>query len=697
MKTGKFYLTLLTMIFAIITLFTGCPNLEGLLTLEIPDKTVNEGEKLQFDLRKYATDKDKTSLAFSIVLGVGELDDSLYKYEPGYTDSGEEIVRIGVTNSEGKTAEDVFKITVINVNRPPVVSKVSGPSGTISQSSSSFVWMGEYLDEEISRYEFRKDGGIWTNIGLSESYVWDNYSEGSHTFEVRAGDTENTYSNTLLWEFIFEASNLPPVITKVGGEEGNLYEQSNAFSWSGSDADGTIISYEYRKDGGEWVEFGLERTLTWSDYLEGNRTFEVRAKDNEMAFSNILLWCFTYIRIPSMVWQKCFGGTEGDTGYAAMQTIQGDYLVVGKTYSDNGDVSHNNGLLDGWIIRVNNSGELICEKCLGGTEHDKFVSIKNTSEGGFILGGDSASDDGDVTVNNGNYDVWIVKLDVEGNLAWQRSFGGSKGDSNAYVEQTTDGGYVFVATSESSDGDVSGNKGSYDFWVVKLDSDGALVWQKCFGGTETDFPYDIKQTNDGGYLVVGETMSNDGDVSGNHGSCDVWIIKLDLLGNLEWQKCLGGSNCDRVYAMTKQTPEGDFVIAGSTYSNDGDIIDNNGENDAWIVKLDYFGNIIWQKCVGGSGFESALSINQTDNGEYIIGGGTNPTGKGEDSDCSIAKLDNNGELAWQRSLGGSEMDICMASQKTDDGSYIIAGYTFSNDGDVSGNHGNADLWIVKLE
>ncbi|HPD38543.1 MAG TPA: hypothetical protein PK411_09405 [Mesotoga infera] len=697
MKTGRFHLTLLIVILTIIPLFTGCPNLEGLLTLEIPDKTVNEGEILQFDLRKYATDRDKTSLVFSIVLGLGELDGSLYKYEPGFTDSGEKIVRIRVTNSEGKTAEDLFKITVINVNRPPVVFKVSGPSGTISQSSSSFVWMGEYLDEEISRYEFRKDGGIWINIGLSESYVWDNYSEGSHTFEVRARDTENTYSNTLLWDFIFEASNLPPVITKVGGEEGNLYEQSNAFSWSGSDADGTIISYEYRKDGGKWVELALERALTWSDYLEGNHTFEVRAKDNEMAFSNILLWCFTYVRIPSKIWQQCFGGTEGDTGYAAIQTMRGDYLVVGKTYSNNGDVSHNNGGSDAWIIRVDNSGKLIWGKSLGGSNNEQFVSVRHTIEGGFILGGDSRSNDGDVSVNKGDSDVWIVKIDVEGNLVWQRSFGGSKGDSNAYVEQTTDGGYVFVAHSESNDGDVSGNKGSFDFWVVKLDSDGALVWQKSFGGTEAEFPYDIRQTNDGGYLVVGETMSNDGDVSGNHGSCDVWIIKLDLLGNLEWQKCLGGSNCDRVYAMTEQTPEGDFVIAGSTSSNDGDITGNNGKGDAWIVKLDYFGNIIWQKCVGGSGFETALSINPTADCGYIIGGGTTSTGKGEDNDCWIAKLDSNGELVWQKCLGGSSMDVCWSFKETDDGSYIIAGYTFSNDGDVSGNHGNADLWLVKLE
>jgi len=160
----------------------------------------------------------------------------------------------------------------------------------------------------------------------------------------------------------------------------------------------------------------------------------------------------------------------------------------------------------------------------------------------------------------------------------------------------------------SNDGDVSGNHGGSDYWVVKLNSSGDIEWQKCLGGTNSDggifndYIYSIQQTSDGGFIMACETMSNDGDVSGNHGSYDAWVVKLNSLGDIEWQKCLGGTNRDIANSI-QQTSDGGFIVAGYTYSNDGDVSGNHGYCDAWVVKLNSSGDIEWQKCLGGTNWD----------------------------------------------------------------------------------------------
>ena len=135
-------------------------------------------------------------------------------------------------------------------------------------------------------------------------------------------------------------------------------------------------------------------------------------------------------------------------------------------------------------------------------------------------------------------------------------------------------GYTF-----SNDGDVSGNHGAYDYWVVKLNSSGDILWQICLGGTNVDVAYSIQQTSDGGFIVAGYTCSNEGDVSGNHGNSDYWVVKLNSSGTIEWQKCLGGTDGDYAYSI-QQTSDGGFIVAGLTGSNDGDVSGNHGGSDA---------------------------------------------------------------------------------------------------------------------
>jgi hypothetical protein len=306
-------------------------------------------------------------------------------------------------------------------------------------------------------------------------------------------------------------------------------------------------------------------------------------------------------------------------------------------------VSGNNGYYVACVVKLNSSGDILWQKCLGGTYDDYARSIQQTSDTGFILAGYTFSNDGDVSGNHGFSDAWVVKLNSSGDIIWQKCFGGTNEDYAYSIQQTSDSGFIVAGYTFSNDGDVSGYHGYFDYWVVKLNSSGDIEWQKCLGGTYYDYAYSIQQTSNGGFIVAGSTNSNNGDVSGYHGYFDYWVVKLNSSGDIEWQKCLGGTNNDYANSI-QQTSDGGFIVAGYTESNDGDVSGyHGGDYDAWVVKLNSSGDILWQKCLGGTIDDRAYSI-----------------------------------------------------QQTSDGGFIVAGFTVSNDGDVSGNHGASDAWVVKL-
>ena len=236
---------------------------------------------------------------------------------------------------------------------------------------------------------------------------------------------------------------------------------------------------------------------------------------------------------PSITWQKCLGGSDVEKGNSIQKTSDGGYILVGETSSDNGDVSGNHGSTDVWLVKLTSLGAIEWQKCLGGSLIELCSSIQQTSDGGYILTGDTQSNNGDVSGNLGNYDAWVVKLTSEGVIEWQKCFGGSLDDAGRSIQQTTDGGYILNGHTGSNFGDVSGIHEDYDAWVVKLTSLGVIQWQKCLGGNSTDYGRNIQQTSDGGYILTGRTLSNDGDVSGNHGNYEAWVVKLSSTLGLE--------------------------------------------------------------------------------------------------------------------------------------------------------------------
>ncbi len=420
----------------------------------------------------------------------------------------------------------------------------------------------------------------------------------------------------------------------------------------------------------------------------------------------MLLWLLAqlfpqlFLKEISIQWQRVLGGSMWDVAQSIQQTLDGGYIVVGYTSSNNGNVSGNHGRSDFWIIKLDKAGRIVWQKVLGGSNHDHASDVQQTSDGGYIVVGSTYSNDMDVSGNRGKSDYWIVKLDYKGNIQWKKTLGGSNEDWAESVEQTRDGGYIIAGTTRSYDVDAFRYHGSLspiggDFWIVKLDRYGNVQWQKVLGGTDDDYAYSIHQTSDGGYIVAGWTFSNDGDVYGYHGGGDGWVVKLNQNGNIQWQKTLGGFDEDILYSI-QETRDGGYIAVGRTRS-----FYVYGKSDFWIVKLDHYGNIQWQKVLGGSGNDWAYSVQQTKDGGYIVAGYTdsndgdvreNHGGK----DSWIVKLDSRGNIEWQISLGGSKDDVAYSLLQTFDGGYIVAGSTWSNDGDVKGNHGLIDLWIVKL-
>lgn len=404
---------------------------------------------------------------------------------------------------------------------------------------------------------------------------------------------------------------------------------------------------------------------------------------------------------PPIQWQKSMGGSSVDIFHAVEQTSDGGYIVSASSFSNNGDLPGNFGIRDAWIIKLGINGNVEWQKLLGGSQAELFNSIHQTSDGGYILAGGSTSTDGDLTNNHGNHgleDYWIVKLDSTGNIVWQKSIGGSDRDIAQDILQTSDEGYIIAGTSYSNDGDVLGNHGGPDIWIVKTNSTGNIQWQKSLGGSSTQHALSIQQTSDNGYIIGGVTGNiADGDVTQVYGESDYWIVKLDSSGNIVWQKSLGGTGYD-VARSIRQTFDGGYIVAG-VYERL--IPPYTMDSDYGIIKLTNSGDVQWQKFFGGSKGDVANSIQQTADGGYIIAGGSNSNngdvlGNHGKTDFWILKTDNTGTLQWQKSLGGTDDENAISIRKTMDGGYIIIGYSSSNNGDVSGNHGNNDGWIVKL-
>lgn len=414
----------------------------------------------------------------------------------------------------------------------------------------------------------------------------------------------------------------------------------------------------------------------------------------------ILLTANCLAQAPVIEWQKNYGGTGADISANFVKTTDGGYIFTGNTFSNNGEITSNHGASDTWVIKTDVDGVIQWQKTYGGSNNDLANTIRQTSDGGYVLAGLSNSTDGDVSVGRDNNDFWVLKIDANGVKQWDKSFGGTSNDFAYDIIQTTDGGYLVSGSSDSINFNSSDNHGEYDALVVRLNASGNLVWQKSYGGSSYDWGGTILPTPDGNYILCLGTASVNGNITSNHGAYDGWIVKIDSNGTIIWQKTYGGTSTDSLIRGLN-TPDGGFIFMGTTGSVNGDITSNHGLDDVWIVKTDALGAISWQRTYGGSDVDNARNIVASADYGYVIGGYS----KSSDFDTTINrgltdawffKIDAAGNPIWQKAFGGSGNDSVDSIIRTDDNGYLFLGYSYSSNFDVTSNQGNSDFWIVKL-
>lgn len=359
---------------------------------------------------------------------------------------------------------------------------------------------------------------------------------------------------------------------------------------------------------------------------------------------------------PKIEWQRCLGGSEPECsspGTAAIgNTDDGGLIVVLSTNSNDGDISGTHGVGnpyadDIWLAKLDASGLTQWSRCYGGSSIEHTTDVLQTSDHGFVITATAKSNDGDVSGNHGDFDAWVLKVDSTGAIQWQKCYGGTAYDGAGPILQTADGGYLIVAQTASKDSDVTGFRGGSDTWVLKLSDSGSIRWAKCYGAHGIESSRSVAQASDGGYVLAGWTTSSEEGFP-HHGSSyntDAYIIKITADGDLVWQKSLGGSNDDYALSIVRTEDDG-YLFVGSTRSNDGDVSGLNGVIDAWVVKLDTLGNITWQKCFGGSAPDEAWSILKEVSGDYVVCGSTRS---------------NDGDLAWRHSTQTDSSDVWVFS------------------------------------
>ena len=426
----------------------------------------------------------------------------------------------------------------------------------------------------------------------------------------------------------------------------------------------------------------------------------------------------TYTQNYQITWQQCLGGSEIDYAMDIVK-INDNYLMAGICTSDDGDITYTHGNGDGWVIMIDSTGNILWQRNYGGSLGDWFVKIVPTDNDEFYLIGLSGSSDYDISFDPypGSYDYWIVKIDLEGNIIWDRIVGGNSGETIWSGFGTSDGGVVAYGWTDSDDGDVSQYYGLSDSWMIKISSDGEIEWDYTIGTDWVDVGQAAMQTSDGGYLIgcnadmLGNNTGNITCTPHSTGFMEAVLFKLDSNLNLEWQHCYGGSDDDGITALM-EVSDG-YVFGAFTRSNDGDVSGLHGESDIWIVKIDFVGNVVWQNPLGGSRSEYIPTLLKTEDENIIIPGYTrsnngdvtgNHSMSEYDYDIWFVKLSSEGELLSQQCIGGAgSEELYFGVVKKSDNNFVIAGYTdYGPSYDVAcAPHGDLgtdkDWWVFEIK
>lgn len=402
-------------------------------------------------------------------------------------------------------------------------------------------------------------------------------------------------------------------------------------------------------------DFSISGQIEWSKTFGGNRedktTGVVELSDGSfiiLGYSNSIngdistnkglydVWLTKVDASGNLIWSKNYGGTQDDFGYSITHTQDNHLIIAGYTGSNDGDVSSNEGMHDFLIIKIDYEGTILWSKTYGFMGHDHAHKIIQTKDGGFFVAGFAdymgmegmGNDNGEghqmrgvsQEIQHGVGEYFGIKLSANGEFMWMRYYGGTQNDRVYDIAETKDGGVIMIGASESSDFDADGNKGSYDYWLIKIGKDGHLHWKEHLGGSDIDQAFAIATTDFNSFLVVGQSNSIDKDVSKNIGNSDIWVTHINEHGKLLWEKSLGGSQFETALGI-KKIGYNQFALIGHSRSNDYEIL-NKGQNDVILYIIDASVNTTYQKLFtfGGSSFDFGVDVIPTrDRGLLLVG------------------------------------------------------------------------------
>lgn len=387
---------------------------------------------------------------------------------------------------------------------------------------------------------------------------------------------------------------------------------------------------------------------------ENSKSQNTMARPSALRHSDFL----TKSSSPTLLWDATFGGPDQDYAFSLVQTSDNGFISAGGTFSFGAGGS------DFWLVKTDSFGNMQWNKTYGGTGDDEAHCLTRTLDGGYAILGTTNS------FGAGGYDFWLVKTDSSGNMLWNKTYGGAGDDDAWSIRQTVNGDLILAGWTASF------GAGSGDFWLVKTDSSGNMLWNKTYGGALFENAYCIRQTSDGGFALLGYTYSF------GAGSSDFWLVKTDGLGNEQWNATYGGMKDDFGFSLVEAW-DGGYALAGSTSSF------GEGIYDFWLVRTDKFGKILWSNTYGGVGYDEAWSVLQATNHRFILAGWIESFGAGS-SDCWLIATDESGNSLWNMTWGGTDYDYAYSILQCTDGNFALTGETQSL------GVGGSDFLLIKV-
>ena len=423
-----------------------------------------------------------------------------------------------------------------------------------------------------------------------------------------------------------------------------------------------------------------------------------------------------------IVWQKCLGTDVGDQPYCIIATNDG-FLTCTAIGKNAPYISNYHGGADAWLVELDTLGNLIWEKCFGGSSGESFKKIIELPNNEYYLLGGTNSTDGDVQSNDhDNKPIWVVKIDSSRNIIWEECYGSNSPTSLQDAIVTEDGGLLLLARFFVGGVDISTHYGNNDAWLCRIDQFGKILWEKSYGNHGADELLKIIHTSDDTYMLLGSFKESGGMITcqkdDDPEQRDIWLVEIDTVGNIIRQFCYGGSNWEQ--GMDIIEVDGGYVISGHTNSNDMDAsglhiaVPGIYKSDVWVIKIDFDGNIIWQSCLGGTHIDSSDNIFTTIDGGYMIFGAAgsidgdvvgNHDPCGFYADIWVVKINNMGELQWQQCFGSSYHETFFNGHqvtKIDDYNYAITCAASRLSGDVEclinpDGEDPKDAWVFQIK